>query len=547
MKLSAFLKRLYRDTSGNTLAIAAAAIIPLTAVIGSALDLSVAYMTRSRLQNACDAGVLAGRQLMQGTTFNQNVEDEADKFFDFNFPDGTSGTTGIEFEVAQDQQNQSQLLGSASALVPTSLMKIFGYANIPLEVACDATRDMGHNDIALVLDVTGSMNCPAGTAGGCGGVEQVGSKIGALRTGALGLYRALDSGDGSITRFGIVPYSHTVNVARSLMNKDILVDQTYVDGGASYRICDTNGTNIWNCQNTTSTNAVPWPKTGVQTIAGQQKYIYNLALTGQSTKTVHISNSYWNNANGNYPGNRQGFRTSGDGCIEERPSVGSPTNAFQIYTSISQADVDTRAGNGGNQEHLQFGRYDPFVQRGQSQVGCPSEATRLQEYDSEGEFETAVNAATARVTGGTYHDIGMLWGTRFLSRSGFFAGNNFNQGDNVTEIDGIPVNTHIVFMTDGELDTGGTLYSAYGVETYQQRLGTSGSQNSRHIDRFASVCNVAKNMGMTIWVIALDVGDTDDIDDCATSADHFYTSDGTDLEQVFERIGQGIGNLRLTR
>jgi Flp pilus assembly protein TadG len=544
MKLSAFLKRLYRDTSGNTLAIAAAAIIPLTAVIGSALDLSVAYMTRSRLQNACDAGVLAGRQLMQGTTFNQNVEDEATKFFDFNFPEGTSGTTGREFEVAQDQQNQSQLLGSASALVPTSLMKIFGYANIPLEVACDATRDMGHNDIALVLDVTGSM-AQAPSGGGA-------SKISRLRTGALGLYRALDSGDGSITRFGIVPYSHTVNVARSLMNRDILVDQTYVDGGASYRICDTNGTYIWNCQDTTSTNAVPWPQTGVQTINGQQKYIYNLTLTGQSTKTVHISNSYWNNANGNYPGNRQGFRTSGDGCIEERPSVGTPTNVFQILNTISQADVDTRAGNGGNQEHLQFGRYDPFVQRGQTQVGCPSEATRLQEYDSESAFETAINAGTARVTGGTYHDVGMLWGVRFLSRSGFFAGNNFNQGDNITEIDGIPVNTHIVFMTDGKLDTDkadGTndLYSAHGLERFQQRTQGGGAVRDRHIARFAAVCNVAKNMGMTIWVIALDVSDTDDIDDCAISADHFYTSDGTDLEQVFERIGQGIGNLRLTR
>lgn len=64
MKLRDLLSRLRRDTKGNTLALCAAAIIPLTAIIGSALDLSVAYMARSRLQNACDAGVLAGRQYM---------------------------------------------------------------------------------------------------------------------------------------------------------------------------------------------------------------------------------------------------------------------------------------------------------------------------------------------------------------------------------------------------------------------------------------------------------------------------------------------------
>ena len=537
LKLRDLFNRLQRDTKGNTLAICAAAIIPLTAVIGSALDLSVAYMARSRLQNACDAGVLAGRQLMQGTTFNDSVRDEANKFFDFNFPEGTAGTTGLEFTVDQDATNGSQLLGSAEALVPTSLMRIFGYLNIPIEVACDATRDMGHNDIALVLDVTGSM---AQNASGGGG-----SRIERLRTGAAGIYRALDSGDGSTTRFAMIPYSHTVNVARSLDNRDILVDQTHVDGRWNYRVCDTNGYQIWNCQDTSTTGTRP--TTGVQTINGQSKYIYNRTFTHTGSKTVHISNSYWNNANGQYPGNRQGFRTSGDGCIEERPSIGTPTNEFQILSEISRADVDTRAGNGGNQEHLQFGRYDPFVQRGQTQEGCPAEASRLREYDTEDEFQTAVDAATARVTGGTYHDIGMLWGTRFISQTGIFAGNNANQGDNVTEIDGIPVNMHIVFMTDGELDTGPTLYSAYGVEDYQERLAGWGTQDQQHIDRFQSVCTVAKSMGVTVWVIALDVGNTGDIEDCATSGEHFYTSDGSDLEAVFERIGQGIGNLRLTR
>jgi Flp pilus assembly protein TadG len=537
LKLRDLFNRLRQDTKGNTLAICAAAIIPLTAIIGSALDLSVAYMARSRLQNACDAGVLAGRQYMQGTSFDESVRDEADKFFDFNFPSGTAGTTGLEFEVVQDSANRSQILGTANALVPTSLMRIFGFVNIPIEVECDATRDMGHNDIALVLDVTGSM---AQNASGGGG-----ARIERLRTGAAGIYRALDSGDGSITRFAMVPYSHTVNVARSLDNRDILVDQSYVDGTWNYRQCDTNGSQAWNCQNRSTTGTRP--TTGVQTINGQMKYISNLSFNHTGSKTVHISNSYWNNANGAYPGNRQGFRTSGDGCIEERPSVGTPANLFEILTTVSREDVDTRASNGGNQEHLQFGRYDPFVQRGQTQEGCPAEASRLREYDTEDAFQMAINAATARVTGGTYHDIGMLWGTRFVSRTGFFGGNNFNQGDNVTEIEGIPVNMHIVFMTDGELDTGPTLYSAYGVETYQERLDTWGTQDQAHIDRFQSVCTVAKNMGVTVWVIALDVGNTGDIEDCATSGEHFYTSDGSDLEAIFERIGQGIGNLRLTR
>ncbi|HBM04928.1 MAG TPA: hypothetical protein DD369_04915, partial [Erythrobacter sp.] len=75
----------------------------------------------------------------------------------------------------------------------------------------------------------------------------------------------------------------------------------------------------------------------------------------------------------------------------------------------------------------------------------------------------------------------------------------------------------------------------------------SQSQTTKHINRFDSICDRVKSTGTTIWVIALDVTDTDDIEDCATTSDHFYTSDGSDLESIFERIGRGIGNLRLTR
>jgi Flp pilus assembly protein TadG len=491
------LTRIARDEAGNTLAIFAAALIPLTMMIGSGLDVSVTYMARAKLQNACDAAVLAGRQAMEGNDWNDAAQAEADKFFDFNFPTGTHDVTDAEFEVDQDEDDPAQIVGSAAATVPTVIMRIFGYERMEIAVTCDAKRDLGHNDVMLVLDVTGSMaQAPSNGSG---------TKIARLREGAAGLYRALnDDENGSITRYGIMPYSHTVNVGRSLRNRDILVNQAYVSRTISCR-----GRDCW--------------------------YVYG-------SKNVHISRSSWNNGagTGTDNGNRQGFRTSGSACIEERPSVGNSDNPFEIDDVIRRADVDDMAAN-GNDTLFQFGRYDPGVQEAMSQVGCPSEATKLQTYDSETAFQTAINSATARVTGGTYHDIGMLWGTRFLSRTGFFS------TENPTEIDDVPVNQHIVFMTDGMLDTGDLLYSAHGVERYQQRTQGDGPLNERHISRFDSICSLAKSMGVTVWVIALDVTDTDDVAPCATSGAHFYTSDGSDLEEIFSAIGQGIGNLRLTR
>ena len=239
----------------------------------------------------------------------------------------------------------------------------------------------------------------------------------------------------------------------------------------------------------------------------------------------------------------------------ERGSVGNSDD--RIKPTVSRADIDNRAANAGD-SLLQFGRYDPQshfwtstrtrngvrfyrISGTDIQVGCPSEAQTLAEYDTLKSFEDAIDAATARVTGGTYHDVGILWGARFLSQSGFFA------ADNKSEIDGVGVDQHIVFMTDGALDTGEVLNSAHGIAHFDDRTEGSGSLESRHISRFQSACSAAKSMGMTIWVIALDVTDTDGVKPCATTASHFYTSDGSDLEEIFENIGRGIGNLRLTR
>lgn len=523
--LSRFISLLARDTRGNVLIIFGAALFPLIVMIGSGLDLGVRYMSQAKLQNACDAAVLAGRQAMEGNTWDSAALADANRFFAFNFPEGTHGAQNLEFTVAPNPDDPSEIVGAASASVPTSLMRLFGVNQLDIAVECNAMRDMGHNDIVLVLDVTGSMEDPASNGGG--------TKIARLRTGAVGLYRALEDADGSITRFGIVPYSHTVNVARSLATDDILRDQQYVDGEWLYRYCEKSWSS-WNCSERSSTDR---PTEGYS--KSNTVYIDSVRFRYTGLRTVAARNSSWATNNSDSR-SIDAFRNSGNGCIEERPSSGNAASPVALKNSVVQADVDARS-TGSSNAARQFGRYDPAVQRGQTQVGCPSEARRLATISSEANFNAAINSATARVTGGTYHDVGMLWGLRFISRTGFFAAGN------PTHVGDIPVNQHIVFMTDGMLDTGATLYSSHGVEAYQGRTKGTGSNEDRHLARFWDACNLAKAAGITVWVIALDVTKTNDVSRCATTPSHFYTSNGSDLEQVFGSIGQGIGNLRLSR
>lgn len=541
--MTGFFRKLIADQEGNALAIFAAALVPLTIVIGSGLDLSIAYMAKAKLQNACDAAVLAGRQSMNGTTWSDAVEEEANRFFDFNFPDGTLNTTAPAFSVRHNTVNPAEIIGAASTMVPTSLMFIFGYDQIPIAVSCDATRDFGANDVMLVLDTTGSMNRQPSIGGD--------SRIVRLRRGAMGLFRALqDDGDRSTTRFGIMPYSQTVNVARQLRNRDILREQLYTRATSRWRYCRYTFNRYryryvlsFCSRSRTYSNSddIPfigrkWVRSGVYDI-GQI-----LSVDYQREGLVNINDSSWGSG-GDENGNRQAFRTSGDGCIEERASIGEPSNPIQINTNVTAADIDRVAAN-GNDAALQFGRYDPGVQEGiaiGSSVYCPSEASKLDTYASESAFQTAINNATAKVGGNTYHDIGLLWGARFLSRDGIFA------AENPTTSGALPVNQHIIFMTDGELVTNDTTYSAYGIQRFQNRVRGNGSLNERHAARFESICNVLRARGVTIWIIAFDVNADEAVENCATSDEHFFNSDGSDLEEVFEEIGRGIGSLRLSR
>ena len=171
---------------------------------------------------------------------------------------------------------------------------------------------------------------------------------------------------------------------------------------------------------------------------------------------------------------------------------------------------------------------------------CPARASRLDTYDSESDFQAAVDDSLDRVGGYTNHDLGIMWGMRFLSGTGMFATDNpdtFNQ---------VPVGRHIIFLTDGVMTADTDNYSSFGVPRRGDRMTGGGSLVKRHQDRFLNACNRARQMGMTIWVIALDVQSPNDIKPCASGEDHFFISDGSDLDQVFTRIAKGIGRLRLT-
>ncbi len=219
-----FLRRLAGDQTGNSLMLIAAAMIPMAAMIGSAVDMSRAYLVKSRLQTACDAGALAGRKFMTDQGWTADTQTKAQSFFNNNFPTGTYGSENTTFSPTLDAAGEVD--GTASTRIPMTIMKIFNQSYQNINVSCSAKIEIANTDVMFVLDVTGSMaNCPNDS--GCGG--GVGSKIAGLREAVLDFYDTLAASTTSASqlRFGFVPYSTNVNIGGIIPLSNFTDTHTY--------------------------------------------------------------------------------------------------------------------------------------------------------------------------------------------------------------------------------------------------------------------------------------------------------------------------------
>lgn len=248
-----FLARLLRDRRANTLVLMAVALIPISALAGSAVDMARLYVVKSRLQQACDAGVLAGRKFMDVSAkkLDDNATTQAKAFFNNNIEPGWLDTGAATFTPVRTSDDQ--VAGTAQVVVPMTIMKMFAVQDTTIKVACQARYDIADTDVVFVLDTTGSMACPpemsnsdcSSTVGSLGtssytrptgdpdalpgysgstgyGVNEstgaTGSRIKALRQAVKDFYATMDGSKDKSTRvrYGFVTYTSTVNAGKAI-------------------------------------------------------------------------------------------------------------------------------------------------------------------------------------------------------------------------------------------------------------------------------------------------------------------------------------------
>lgn len=230
--LKALFRQFRTDRRGNFATIFALAAIPLVIAAGAAVDISRAYIVENRLKAALDAAALA----VGGATgkTQAQLEEVAQAYFDANYPAEKLGVPGAVSVV----QSGSDVILTASAEMPTALMGIVGIDTLDVGASSQVTRQGRKLELALVLDVTGSMSS--------------GGRMTALKAASKLLLQILeDSGApaGEI-KIAIVPFDTAINVGTS--NKD----ESWLKW--TYEALDTKSWWWWGSLKTVKVNKKKW-------------------------------------------------------------------------------------------------------------------------------------------------------------------------------------------------------------------------------------------------------------------------------------------------
>lgn len=249
------------------------------------------------------------------------------------------------------------------------------------------------------------------------------------------------------------------------------------------------------------------------------------------------------------------LNTTWKGCIEERATVAEESFTWTAADGITPSDaldldIDTAPGSDDDTKWRplwpEAGYYRSsgtiYAESGtKPSVACPVAAQLLAEMDEDAFYAYADDLETG---GNTYHDIGLLWGARFSSPDGPWASNV-----GVDPANGGSVSRHLIFMTDGELNTTTTTYSSYGIERHDRRVTSDGStnQDANHRSRFLAICEAIKGKGIRLWVIAFGTGLSTDLETCASAGSSFAASSATELNSAFQSIATEVGELRVVQ
>ena len=530
------MTRLARNQAGNVMAMYAAALIPLLGLLGGGIDMSRIYLAKTRLQQACDAGALAGRKQMAGGLWSANngeANTVAANMFNANFQSGAYGTTGLTKSYSE---SNGMVTGIASVQVPMAVMQLFGQSIKTINVTCEAEMKIPNTDVMFVLDVTGSMSST--------NYGDSDTKINGLKMAVRCFFETLAQIDtvancGSTPsgsppnaqlRFGFVPYSTNVNVGKLLNNQWMADNWTYQSRQAnmyvpsapsvgttsqetSYSFSKKSKCQNWASGSTTSglpaSNSAPpsftmttysysfvsWnsgtcvrqvtPSTTIYTKDDNGSFFLNWTYKPVTFNVsgLKAGGSNWNSSV-TLPVGSNGANTAitWNGCIEERQTVSAasyspiPNGANDLNIDMTPSAGDSTTQWGPALSGAVWGRYD-------NNGNTLNEVTTTSSLSHNiGTYCPAAARRLQMYTGSTDFDtyVSTLTPTGntyhdigLIWGARLLSPTGLFASENAFTPSGGDIQRHMIFMTDGDACTGVENYTAYGANWWDRR--TTGS------------------------------------------------------------------------
>ncbi len=201
-----------RDERGGITIFVLVFFVLLLVIGGMAVDYQRHDLARADLQNALDRGILAAtnsNQLYDPNGQSTIDEQAAEVIYDY-MASRVEGSAAVEIATSVTQIGGGRaIVASASRPLNTMFLRMVGINQLDIDVQAGAIQAVHRLEIALVLDVSGSMGWDSTSAPG--------TKLSQLQVAAKSFIDTVLSADNQAqTLISIVPFSQQVNMPRAM-------------------------------------------------------------------------------------------------------------------------------------------------------------------------------------------------------------------------------------------------------------------------------------------------------------------------------------------
>jgi Flp pilus assembly protein TadG len=496
------------DERGNVAMIFALTSVVAVSLVGGAVDFGRVFAMKAEMQSVLDAAALAGGSYYAQHSDLAGAKVMVQKFFEERY--GKADTTLKSQPKLEFQSNSALISAKASVSVSTPFLSLVLSDSVPVDVTTSVSLGGKKLEVALMFDVTGSMDETTST----GNAKIVDAK--AAAQDLIGI--VLPDSGAQQARMSLVPFSQRVKL-------DLDTAMKVTGGNATKQASKTTTTTTYTYS--LSTTSYSWESYNSCVSDMRDNYYKKL---GESTSTAQDhAEAYCDSAPTQKKNKNTQYKVPD---VVITPHTSSTTTYYDTYLSPCAIERKTSDSNRKYADDAPASGEWPssYTTTQTADVACPPNGT-----DGAGSLvPLTANASTLRTAvtglqtgGGTAGHIGTAWSLYTLSPKWASIWGSSATGAEYEDATTMKV---AVLMTDGEYNS------------------CNGSQTcTTSDDQALAICTKMKD-DYKITVYTIGFGMSTDVNDparqtlvsCASPDKYYFPYDGDQLRAAFSEIGAAL-------